>query len=774
MSKARSFWRGFLCVFIGIIVGIVLTVGGIGLTGYLMLKKTKLKKINDWTGTEIVGETTVDGEEVDLANMSLLQLFKQADSIKNSAKKMTIGNVEELFPVLNLAEILPAEYVTADKTAVNLSIAEGAQYLIPLSTLRTKTLKQAAEYIVDTAKEQTTFALLGTLGFNFEDFPFVSGTDGVNPVYTYVNLGADGYSDWYASRTAQMYYLSGDTYLPATASMLNGGAGDGVTTLYYKAQGFTDMPVVDGVNAMIAELDQEKLTIARLDEMLALGLKDENGEYGHKILEVLADKRIAELENSFDEITETLVLSDLFVISPGDMMYELQFLRYTPQTAAEYNAKPENALRPVSVGDYVLDANGNKIETTLNAFSQNVEYAKVKDVIKSTDSDLLTTLGEYTLYSLSREGDSVVNSLTLNEVLQIPQDNAPLNAIKYLRFTAETATAFNSAHGLSGAQAKKAGDKIPVIPSGQSYNPAGVYEYTLCTLADLADNVNAVPLGELLGVTASSERILHALSDTTLSGINDKIATLKLSDVIEVETQPEHPNYSKILVSLQDSLITELGEDVGNLALQDVVDITEESSLLLKNLATTKVTELPERMDTLKVKEAITITEDSSKALRSLADTYVCEIGETLDSMPVADMVEYDPTATDLFDRLMVDLADKNATLTDMGDKINHVKISALFDVNVDEDPEPDGVWRFLLQGVPEEEQTMEHLEGMIESCAENISKATIRELDDEGILDLPAETPQNKSLFDMQLNTLLTSLSNNWTAVSTILGAIS
>ena len=36
MSKARSFWRGFLCVFIGIIVGIVLTVGGIGLTEYLL------------------------------------------------------------------------------------------------------------------------------------------------------------------------------------------------------------------------------------------------------------------------------------------------------------------------------------------------------------------------------------------------------------------------------------------------------------------------------------------------------------------------------------------------------------------------------------------------------------------------------------------------------------------------------------------------------------------------------------------------------------------
>ncbi len=527
--SAKGFWRGFLCVFIGIILGIVLTVGGIGLTGYLLLKKTKLQKINDWTGSEIVGETVVDGKEIDLANMSLLQLFKQADSIKNSAAKMTIGNVEELFPVLNLAEILPAQYLSADKSALSISIADGAAYTVPLAELRTKTLKQAANYVVEAVKEQTTFALLDTLGFHFEEFPFVAGTDGVNPVYTYVDLGCGGYGSWYASRTAQIYYLNGDTYLPATASMLNGGAGDGITNLYFKTQGFIDMPVIDGVNAMIAELDQEKLTIKRLDEMLALGLKDENGEYGHKIIEVLSDKKIVELESCFDEISDTLVISDLFEIQPGETLYELQFLRYTPQTAAAYNALPENAANPVSAGDYVLDADGNKVEATLSSFAKNVEYTRVKDLFAVSDSDLLSAIGEYTLYTLSREGESIVNGLTLSEVLKIPNDNAPLNAIKYLRFTEDSAAAFNGAHGLSGAQAKKVGDKIPVIPAGEAYNPAGEYEYTLCTLQDLANNVNAVPLGELMGVTASSEKILHALSDTTLSGVNARVAALKLS-----------------------------------------------------------------------------------------------------------------------------------------------------------------------------------------------------------------------------------------------------
>ncbi len=244
--------------------------------------------------------------------------------------------------------------------------------------------------------------------------------------------------------------------------------------------------------------------------------------------------------------------------------------------------------------------------------------------------------------------------------------------------------------------------------------------------------------------------------------------------MIEIATDKGSPAYSKVLISLQNVAVADLGSEIADLALQDAVDITEDSSLILKTLATTKIANISERVDTLKVNEAIAIDADSSKVLRALANTNVCEIGEALDTMLVTDMVEYDPTATDLFDRLMVDLEDKNATLGDMGDKINHVKIPVLFDVNTDEDADPDGVWFFLLKDVPEEDQTMEHLESLISHCAENISVATIRQLDDEDILNLPAETPQNKALFDMRLNDLLVSLSNNWTAVSAVLGAVS
>ncbi len=774
MARRRSFWRGFLCVCIGIVTGIVLTLGGVTLTGYLMLKNTKLKKINSLTGTEIVGQTTVNGQEINLANMSVLQLFKQAETLKNSTSQMTISNVEELFPALNLSGVLPAKYLTADKSGLKISLAAGAEYQIPLADLRSKTFKQAAEHIAAEVKAQTTFSLLGSLGFNFNDFPFVAGTDGKNPVYTYVALGKNGYGAWYAARTGAIYYMANGNYLPATAAMLNGGAGDGVTDLYYKAQGLVDMPVVDGVNAMIAELSGDKLTIARLDEMLALGLKDENGEYGHIIIELLAEKKLTEIENSFNEISDTLKISDLFTINPGDVLYEMQYLRYTEQTAAEHNAKPENVAKQVIPGDYVLDAQGNKTEATINSFVKSIEYAKVKDLIQVGNSKLLSAIGNRTLKELSKDGSGIANNLTLDEVMDIPVSETALTAIKYLRFTPESAAAFNEKHALSGANAKKAGDKVPVLAEGETYNPATAYTYAMCTLKDLATNVNNVPLGEILGVTAGSEKMLQALKDTTLSGVNAKITSLKLSDVIQIETDPSHTNYSKILYSLKDSTVSGLGSAVNDLALQDVVDITESSSLVLKTLATVKISNLPARMDTLKVKEVIVIDSSSTKVLRALADKKVNEIGTALDTMPISDMVDYAPTATDLFDRLMVDLADKNATLSDMGDKINHVKISALFNVNTDtSDAAPDGVWYFLLKGVDEEQQTLENLENMINVCAENISSSTIRKLNEEGVLDLPAETPENEELFDMKLNDLLVSLSNNWNAVSGILGAL-
>ena len=80
----------------------------------------KLGTINKVTGREIVGSTEVDGETVDLKDMTVWDIITKTSSLGDISKKMTLKNVEELLPALNLTDMLPAEMLNEDKTALSI------------------------------------------------------------------------------------------------------------------------------------------------------------------------------------------------------------------------------------------------------------------------------------------------------------------------------------------------------------------------------------------------------------------------------------------------------------------------------------------------------------------------------------------------------------------------------------------------------------------------------------------------------------------------------
>ena len=71
-NRRRGLLGGLLCFLLGIVVGI----GAIA--GVLVWAVTSLKlgKINDLTNIEVVGSTEIDGETLDLANMSVLRAMR--------------------------------------------------------------------------------------------------------------------------------------------------------------------------------------------------------------------------------------------------------------------------------------------------------------------------------------------------------------------------------------------------------------------------------------------------------------------------------------------------------------------------------------------------------------------------------------------------------------------------------------------------------------------------------------------------------------------------
>ena len=73
-------------------------------------------------------------------------------------------------------------------------------------------------------------------------------------------------------------------------------------------------------------------------------------------------------------------------------------------------------------------------------------------------------------------------------------------------------------------------------------------------------------IGEIITVDSSSTMILQAIKDTTISGLNDKIKTLTVKDVLE----PGQINNNKILPQIADTKITELGSAIDKVLIQRI------------------------------------------------------------------------------------------------------------------------------------------------------------------------------------------------------------
>lgn len=73
-------------------------------------------------------------------------------------------------------------------------------------------------------------------------------------------------------------------------------------------------------------------------------------------------------------------------------------------------------------------------------------------------------------------------------------------------------------------------------------------------------------IGEIITVDSSSTMILQAIKDTTISGLNDKIKTLTVKDVLE----QDQINNNKILPQIADTKITELGSAIDKVLIQRI------------------------------------------------------------------------------------------------------------------------------------------------------------------------------------------------------------
>ena len=168
---------GLVCFVLGAVIGVCALAG-------VLVWVVKLGTINKVTGREIVGSTEVDGETVDLKDMTVWDIITKTSSLGDTSKKMTLKNVEELLPALNLTDMLPAEMLNEDKTALSIRYNGTEILTVSLDELYSQQFSSIAKYVEATVKNNLKFSTLTAVGMNLDAFPFVrgyAGSDAANP-----------------------------------------------------------------------------------------------------------------------------------------------------------------------------------------------------------------------------------------------------------------------------------------------------------------------------------------------------------------------------------------------------------------------------------------------------------------------------------------------------------------------------------------------------------------------------------------------------------------
>ena len=816
--------KNFVLVLVGIILGIVLTLGSIAGFGYYAYKNYKMEKINQWTGKEYFGKVVIDGKEEDLSQKSLSEFLQFIEELKDVSSSLSLNDLDNMFPALKISSYLD-NFIKDGK----FTIKYNGSTVISIDEEEFKNLKfnKIASEIVDNAKSSVSLTTLEAMdiGIKFSDIPYIVGqSKSGEPIFTYVNIGSGQLDDYYIVRSESLYYKEEDgsfTKVPASdigALSASGSAlkaADEKRDIYYKAQGFMEMPLNDAFSGIMEALDFDKLTLAIAEVNFGLNFKEEDGSYNNILLK-LKDKSITELSQNMTEIINELYLSDVMDIE-GSRLETIKYMRYSELTAQEYNKdKPESEW--VEAGDYIL-IDGEKQLTKVNEINSQLDCVKIADLVKNYkpgENALVDEFADLILGELTSETvDEKVKGLSLSEVLGEIDSDSILYNLQFKRFTEATAAQYND--GKDESEWVKAGDKVPGKEGG----------YVYATIEELSSTLNYIPLGEIIGKSgnavadAMSEVLVKDLSsqidevvkglslDAVLGGIEEgsAFASLKylryteesaaqynegkpeservkagdfvicadgekvLTKVSEIQSQIDYVRVGdlvqgegKIFDAVKDSTVKDLGNKINNLTLEDIFDVS--SSTMLEALSVRKYT-AEEAAAAGKNEGDIMYEADGVTPVK----TKIEDLSSQLDYITLNDVFVPDENSSQFIKNLFAEVG--GYMLKDMDEAFENAKISSVLQIDRDGGGNPTGIWYFVFldeqTGTLDESITFGSMDETFSELPSKIAGSTLGTLCDKGILDIPNLDPD---IAEYTLIEFVELINDNWDYIKTVIAA--
>ena len=676
----RSCFKNVFILIIGMLLGIVLFVGAIVGTVYVVLTSITIGQMQNTIGVEVVKE---DNEE--MLNMTLFDFVTSIIGLVGNISEVSINDLLEKFNLPIPEDIsgiditplfdypitqIPQHLSDVTKNIKLSSISELAgidfdELGMPILTrLKEETIQTALNKLFGSIDENMTLRSLSNdfgidiaganeLLNNLKDLSIGNLGDAVNLITLseIIDIDCDAYVK--ESELDEKYlYVYADVY-------------EAIDDL--DVQGTNSKTAIFGVTDDKSALEKKELRYVRKT--------DENGNY---VMDS-EDKYVYEIDNSsyyfdryvFDDEGDFVLVDGNYIAYNDSVHSGMQ--RYKQNESFEkYKLTAENK--------YVIDA-------TLSGktFYRRIEYKLITDPSGDYSTSPVRYLKAYINNFVNSESGYIpawsdyikiydhgylIGTSTTSTVPVSDSEFVPISALGQIKTLTDGGTALyvknvaddgsESFFRLKSFGIDYGTEIQPITPdedSSLSDEKTGYFKVKIGTsnttlqsiattivknLSDVVDKLKNLTLGEVIdvydetvyasdGITVLHEKspsVMIALKNTKISEFSDKINTLTLKEIIEIDEGD--PNTSKILITLKDSTLNSLATDMGDMVLSDAIDIADDSSPVLKKLAYTKVNSMGNAIgdiiDSLVLNEIVDISEYNLLATDGAASDYLLQI----------------------------------------------------------------------------------------------------------------------------------------------------
>lgn len=453
----------------------------------------------------------------------------------------------------------------------------------------------------------------------------------------------------------------------------------------------------------------------------------------------LKDKKISELEAG----VKALKISDVVTINET-----------SPEILKTFKAKGttidgiQAAIEGITLGEAIkIDPNTSSTvmialkDTPITGLDGAIKTMTFETLLGITDQSslMLKAIRGATLDTI----DTTVAGLTLGNVINID--------------TTATSQDPLILRNLASTKINELSTQIKTMPMSSfidisATSPAILQAIKNSTLSSIEGDINGLTLGDAISIDANSPAVLQALKATPITEVGTKINTLTMADLLGID--PTSPDTSKVLKAISSATLSTLNSTVSALTIGDVVNTS--GNRILTALANQKVTDLGSAIGNLKIGELIDTTTNPSNILTALANTTINELPTKIQTLTVTDVLG--DTSGNKF---LKNLGAEN--INNIGTAMLNLKFVDVFEddifVNTTTKDTFKSTWKYLLT---ESDETFDStatgkkglqytlntgMNQMISNMTNNMSRATLQTLYDDGLITITDPTILNKKI---------------------------